>query len=146
MTIHGEWWRTLKMDQELATNREEFQDRAYSPLNIATVWPGCKQLMSHMNSNKQDNPHQSAYKPSHSTETALLSIKNEVPLSLASGKPIFLVLLHISTEFDNVGWLSKLKLNPEKNHIYWFWLIFFSIFLDIFFIQLVSPWAHSEDL
>ena len=28
------------MDQEPATNREEFQDRPYSPLNIATVWPG----------------------------------------------------------------------------------------------------------
>ena len=34
-----------------------------------------KQLTSHINNNKLDNPHQSAYKPGHSTETALLSIK-----------------------------------------------------------------------
>ena len=27
------------MDQEFATNREEFQDCAYSPLQVATVWP-----------------------------------------------------------------------------------------------------------
>ena len=34
-----------------------------------------RQLTSHINNNKLDNPHQSAYKPGHSTETALLSIK-----------------------------------------------------------------------
>ena len=34
-----------------------------------------KQLMSHINNNKLDNPYLSAYKPEHSTETALLSIK-----------------------------------------------------------------------
>ena len=34
-----------------------------------------RQLTSHINNNKLDNPHQSAYKPRHSTETALLSIK-----------------------------------------------------------------------
>ena len=34
-----------------------------------------KQLMQHINSNNLDNPHQSAYKTGHSTETALLHIK-----------------------------------------------------------------------
>ena len=34
-----------------------------------------KQLTSHINDNKLDNQHQSAYKPGHSTETALLPIK-----------------------------------------------------------------------
>ena len=42
-----------------------------------------KQLTSHINSNKLGNLHQSAYKSSHSIETTLLSIKNEVQLSLA---------------------------------------------------------------
>ena len=46
-----------------------------------------KQLTSHINNNKLDSPHQSAYKPGHSTETALLSIKNEVHLCLACGEP-----------------------------------------------------------
>ena len=55
-----------------------------------------RQLTSHINNNKLDNPHQSAYKPGHSTETALLSIKNEVHLSLARGEPTALVLLDLS--------------------------------------------------
>ena len=61
-----------------------------------------KQLTSHINYNKLDNPHQSAYKPGHSTETALLSIKNEVHLSLACGEPTALVLLDLSAAFDTI--------------------------------------------
>ena len=37
-----------------------------------------KQLMKHININNLDNPHQSAYKTSYSTETALLHIKNKM--------------------------------------------------------------------
>ena len=58
-----------------------------------------KQLTSH---NKLDNPHQSAYKPGHSAETALLSVKNEVHLSLACGEPMALVLLDLSAMFDTI--------------------------------------------
>ena len=58
--------------------------------------------MSHINNNKLDNPHQSAYKPGHSTETALLSIKNKVHLSLARAKPTALVLLDLSAVFDTI--------------------------------------------
>ena len=41
-------------------------------------------------------------KPGHSTETALLSIKNEVHLSLARGEPTALVLLDLSATFDTI--------------------------------------------
>ena len=58
--------------------------------------------MPHTNNNKLDNPHQSAYKPGYSTETALLSIKNEVHLSLANGEPTALVLLDLSATFDSI--------------------------------------------
>ena len=61
-----------------------------------------KQLTSHINNNKLDNRHQSAYKPGHSTETALLSIKNEVYLSLVCGEPTALVLLNLSAAFDTI--------------------------------------------
>ena len=61
-----------------------------------------KQLTSHITNNKLDNPHQSAYKPGHSTEPALLSIKNKVHLSLACGKPTALVLLDLSATFDTI--------------------------------------------
>ena len=61
-----------------------------------------KQLTSHINNNKLDNSHQSSYKPGHSTKTALLSIKNEVYISLACGEPKALVLLDLSTVFDTI--------------------------------------------
>ena len=50
-----------------------------------------KQLMQHINSNNLDNPRHSAYKSGHSTETALLHIRNEVNLSLSRGEPTALV-------------------------------------------------------
>ena len=67
-----------------------------------------KQLTLHIINNKLDNPHQSAYKPGLSTETALLSIKNEVHLSLAHGKPTALVLLDLSAAFDTIDHINIL--------------------------------------
>ena len=49
-----------------------------------------------------ENSYQSAYKAGHSTETALLLIKNEVHLSLARGEPTALVLLDLSAAFDTL--------------------------------------------
>ena len=65
-----------------------------------------KQLLEHIQTHNLDNPYQSAYKASHSTETALLYIKNEVHLSLSRGE----------TTDDVKEWMStsKLKLNPDK--------------------------------
>ena len=60
------------------------------------------QLCSHIQSHDLDNPQQSAYKAGHSTETALLSIKNEIHLSLAKGEPTALVLLDLSAAFDTI--------------------------------------------
>ena len=76
-----------------------------------------KQLISHINNNKLDNPHQSAYKPGHSTEIALLSIKNEVHLSPACGEPMALVLLDFSAVFDTID--HKILLGYLKS---WFGL------------------------
>ena len=58
--------------------------------------------MQHINSNNLDNPRQSAYKSGHSTETALLLIKNEIHLSLSRGEPTALVLLDLSAVFDTI--------------------------------------------
>ena len=51
-----------------------------------------KQVMQHINSNNLDNPHQSAYKTGHSTETALRHMKNEIHTLLLHGEPTTLVL------------------------------------------------------
>ena len=48
------------------------------------------------------NPYQSAYKTGHSTETAILSIRNEVHLSLSQGEPTAIVLLDLSAAFDMI--------------------------------------------
>ena len=59
-----------------------------------------KQLLEYIHVHNLDN--QSAYKVGHSTETALLSIKNEVHLSFSRGEPTALVLQDLSGTFDTI--------------------------------------------
>ena len=68
-----------------------------------------KQLLEHIHVHSLDNPYQSAYKTGHSTETALLSIKNEVHLSLSRGKPTALILLDLSAAFDTIDHSTLLQ-------------------------------------
>ena len=58
------------------------------------------QLLEHIHIHNFDNLYQSAYKADHSTETTLLSIKNEVHLSLSRGESTALILLDLSAAFD----------------------------------------------
>ena len=53
--------------------------------------------------------YQSVYKAGHSTETALLSIKNEVHLSLSRGEPTALVLLDLCVAFDTINHSTLLR-------------------------------------
>ena len=61
-----------------------------------------KQLVDHIHRNGLDNSYQSAYKSGHSTETALLSIKNDINLSLSWGEATAWVLLDLSAAFDTI--------------------------------------------
>ena len=67
-----------------------------------------KQLVDHIHRQGLDNSYQSAYKSGHSTETALLSIKNDIHLSLSQGEATALVLLDLSAAFDHSTLLSCL--------------------------------------
>ena len=49
------------------------------------------------------NVNQSAYKSSHSTETALLKIQNNIAFSVDSGKAVALTLLDLSAAFDTIN-------------------------------------------
>ena len=60
------------------------------------------QLNDYVYSNGLENVKQSAYKLGHSTETALLSIKNDVHLALARGEATAVVLLDQSAAFDTI--------------------------------------------
>ena len=60
------------------------------------------QLNDHVSLNGLENVRQSAYKLGHSTESALLSIKNDVRLAFAKGEVTAVVLLDQSAAFDTI--------------------------------------------
>ena len=61
-----------------------------------------KQLVDHIHQHGLDNSYQSAYRSGHSTEMSLLSIKNDIHLSLFRGEATALVLLDLSAAFDTI--------------------------------------------
>ena len=60
------------------------------------------QLIDHMTTNDLHMPLQSAYKQNHSTESALLKVKNDILLNMEAQKVTLLVLLDLSAAFDTV--------------------------------------------
>ena len=80
----------------------------YRPVsNLPTLgkiieYPVVSRLKQHLQENNLTEIHQSAYKCSHSTETALLKVKNDMLQELDKGKSITLVLLDLSSAFDMI--------------------------------------------
>ena len=60
------------------------------------------QLFSHMSTQNLLEPYQSAYKPNHGTETALLKVNNDIPCALDNKKAVYIVLLDLSAAFDTI--------------------------------------------
>ena len=60
------------------------------------------QLIDHMTTDDLHMPFQSAYKQNHSTESALLKVKNDILLNIEAQKITLLVLLDLSAAFDTV--------------------------------------------
>jgi len=52
---------------------------------------------------------QSAYKSSHSTETALIRVKNDIMMSIYQGKTVTFVLLDLSAAFDHNALVFQVK-------------------------------------
>ena len=61
-----------------------------------------KRIRSHLESNDLLNRYKSAYRPMHSTETALLKVQNDFLGNLDDGKTTVLVLLDLSAAFDTL--------------------------------------------
>ena len=61
-----------------------------------------RQVMAHVDSNNLGEPFQSSYKRHHSTETALLKVKNDLLRSLDNNKAVLMVLLDMSAAFETV--------------------------------------------
>ena len=72
------------------------------------------QLFSHLSTNDLLEPYQSAYKPNHGTETALLKMKNDILCALINKKAVYLVLLDLSAAFDTIDFdvLNERLANP----------------------------------
>ena len=77
------------------------------------------QVKTHLESCTLNNIFQSAYRSGHSTETALLGLKNDIHLSLSKGLPTALILLDLSAAFDTIDHdllLKRLSTEFGFNH------------------------------
>ena len=68
--------------------------------------------MTHMSEHSLCEGMQSAYKAGHSTETALVRVKNDILTSMDKNQCVLLVLLDLSAAFDTVNH-SKLLRVPQ---------------------------------
>ena len=63
----------------------------------------CVTLTNHINKHCLAEELQSAYKQAHSTETALMKVKDDILTRLAQRQGVFLVLLDLSSAFDTIS-------------------------------------------
>ena len=68
-----------------------------------------KQLNTHIVDNGLENTYQSAYRAGHSTETALLKLKNDIQINMAENKATAVVLLDLSAAFDTIDQISLIN-------------------------------------
>ena len=59
-------------------------------------------LREYLTQNQLQDPFQSAYRPLHSTETALVKVSNDILIALDQRKQVLLLLLDLSAAFDTV--------------------------------------------
>ena len=71
-------------------------------------------LTSHMRYHQLHEPLQSAYKASHSTETALLKVKNDIITALDGNQGVLMVLLDLSAAFDTVSHHKLLEVLEKR--------------------------------
>ena len=92
--------KKLILDKEIFKNYRPVSNLPFVSKVIKKA--GLKQLSGHMTDNDLHTPSQSAYRPLHSTETALLKIQNDILISLDSSKGVILILLDLSAAFDTI--------------------------------------------
>jgi hypothetical protein len=66
-------------------------------------------FQEHITTNELSNNNQSAYKPNHSTETALLKLHNDINSNMNQGKVTALTLLDLSAAFNTIDHATLTK-------------------------------------
>ncbi|XP_072019111.1 uncharacterized protein [Amphiura filiformis] len=61
-----------------------------------------RRLDSYIMENSLEQPFQSAYRGNHSTETAILRVKNDIMHEIDNNRAVYLVLLDLSAAFDTI--------------------------------------------
>ena len=80
-------------------------------------------LTQHMSDNNMYESYQSAYRKSHSVETALIRVQNDILQALDKKQCVILVLLDMASAFDTVDYsilLSRLSKYVGINALSWF--------------------------
>jgi hypothetical protein len=88
------------LDKETLKNYRPVSNLSF--LSKLTERAVAAQLADHMNSNNLHVPVQSAYRPLHSTEMALLKVVNDILLAIDRGNGVIVVLLDLSAAFDTI--------------------------------------------
>ncbi len=88
------------LDSEELGSYRPVSGLAFVEKNLERVAAG--QLTEYLQDNGLYDPHQSAYRKGHGTETALLRVKSDIDLALDAGDGMLLVLLDLSAAFDTL--------------------------------------------
>ena len=78
-------------------------------------------LFLYIELNSLNEPYQSAYKPCHSTETAVLKVVNDILFELDNWKVVLLTLLDLSAAFDMVDYKILLDRLSDMYGIQYIW-------------------------
>ena len=70
-------------------------------------------MLNFLEETGQHEPHQSAYRSAHSTETGLLRVSSDILSAVDRREGVFLVLLDLSAAFDTIG--REMMLNRLSN-------------------------------
>ena len=88
------------LDKENMKNYRPVSNLSYLSKLIEKV--AVNRMNNHMTEHNLHEIHQSAYRPNHSTETALLKIFNDILCAVDAKKCVMLVLLDLSAAFDTI--------------------------------------------
>lgn len=105
--------KKINLDPEVKKNYRPVSNEPEASKLIEKVM--ANRLYDHLSSNNLLEEFQSAYKPAHSTETALIRIYNDLLCELDKGRSCFLVLLDLSSAFDTVD--HDILLNLMSDHL-----------------------------